>query len=55
MNERVAKHKETAITKEKSILDDTVLYRIEGNIPYKEEVIKQLTDKGLYRLYDDEE
>lgn len=53
--ERIAKDKETTLTKEKSILDDTVLYRIEGNIPFKEEAIKQLTDKGLYRFYEDEE
>ncbi|MFB9861006.1 hypothetical protein ACFPFV_11650 [Salinicoccus siamensis] len=55
IKERVANYKETAITKEKSILDDTVLYRIEGNIPYKEEAIKQLTGKGLYRFYENEE
>lgn len=55
MKERIAKYKEIAISKEKSILDNTVLFRIEGKIPFKEEVIKQLTDKGLYRFYEDEE
>ena len=52
--ERIVKNKETAIIKEKSILDDIVLYRIEGNIPFKEEAIKQLADKGLYRFYENE-
>jgi RNase P subunit RPR2 len=55
MKERIAKYKETSITKEKSILDDIVLYRVEGIIPFKEEAIKQLADKGLYRFYEDED
>ena len=55
MKERIETNKEISITKEKSILDDIVLYRIEGNIPFKEEAIKQLADKGLYRFYEDEE
>ncbi|TYS60710.1 hypothetical protein FZD47_21110 [Bacillus infantis] len=37
-----------------SILIDTVLFRIEGDIPFKEEVIKELMDKGLYRYYENE-
>lgn len=37
-----------------SELDSTVLYRIDGDIPYKEEAIQQLMDKGLYRYLDDE-
>lgn len=58
----ISKHRKAAlkameerITKEKSILEDIVLYRIEGNIPFKEDAIKQLADKGLYRFYENEE
>ncbi|WP_391203257.1 hypothetical protein [Psychrobacillus sp. L4] len=35
-------------------LDNLVLYRVEGEIPYKEEVIKHLANKGLYKYYGDE-
>ncbi|MFC0417729.1 hypothetical protein ACFFHH_20175 [Cytobacillus solani] len=35
-------------------LDKTVLFRIEGDIPFKDEAIEQLTRKGLFRYYDDE-
>ncbi|MGG2056321.1 hypothetical protein ABFY48_18405 [Lysinibacillus pakistanensis] len=38
-----------------TVLDNLVLYRIEGDIPFKEEVTKQLANKGLYRFYDDED
>lgn len=38
-----------------TVLDNLVLYRIDGDIPFKEEVTKQLANKGLYRFYDDED
>jgi hypothetical protein len=55
LKNRVLEIREKPITEEKSILDDIVLYRIEGEIPFKEQVIKQLADKGLYRFYEDED
>jgi 5-methylcytosine-specific restriction endonuclease McrA len=51
MNESINYIKKVTNNFSESKIDNTVLFRIDGDIPYKEEVIEQLKDKGLYRYY----
>ncbi|WP_427071282.1 HNH endonuclease [Lysinibacillus fusiformis] len=46
---------EVKMLEKNTVLDNLVLYRIEGNIPFKEEVIKQLANRGLYQFNDDDD